>query len=94
MNSYKKVVKYFAIALACGILVSIISLIVYGFGGMVSLFGSNKNNNVEYFDKNGSFSVVNDIDIIDIEVDNIDVVNSDGSIENLGDKYASKKKIS
>lgn len=74
MNNYKKLVKYFAIALACGILVSIISLIVYGFGGMVSLFGSNKNNNVEYFDKNGSFSVVNDIDMIDIEVDNVDIV--------------------
>ena len=28
------------------------------------------------------------------QLDNIDVVNSDGSIENLGDKYASKKKIS
>ena len=27
-------------------------------------------------------------------VDNIDVVNSDGSIENLGDKYAAKKKLS
>ena len=28
------------------------------------------------------------------QLDNIDVVNSDGSIENLGDKYASKKKLS
>ena len=28
------------------------------------------------------------------QLDNIDVVNSDGSIENLGDKYAAKKKLS
>lgn len=28
------------------------------------------------------------------QLDNIDVVNSDGSIENLGVKYASKKKLS
>ncbi len=28
------------------------------------------------------------------QLDNIDVVNSDGSIENLGDKYAEKKKLS
>ena len=28
------------------------------------------------------------------QLDNIDVVNSDGSIENLGDKYAAKKNLS
>lgn len=28
------------------------------------------------------------------QLDNIDVVNADGSIENLGDKYAAKKKLS
>ncbi len=28
------------------------------------------------------------------QLDNIDVVNPDGSIENLGDKYASSKKLS
>ena len=28
------------------------------------------------------------------QLDNIDVVNADGSIENLGDKYAEKKKLS
>ena len=28
------------------------------------------------------------------QLDNIDVVNPDGSIENLGDKYASDKKLS
>ena len=28
------------------------------------------------------------------QMDNIDVVNSDGSIENLGDKYSAKKNLS
>ena len=28
------------------------------------------------------------------QLDNIDVVNPDGSIENLGEKYAAKKKLS
>ena len=28
------------------------------------------------------------------QLDNIDVVNPDGSVENLGDKYAAKKKLS
>ncbi len=28
------------------------------------------------------------------QLDNIDVVNADGSIENLGEKYASNKKLS
>ena len=28
------------------------------------------------------------------QLDNIDVVNPDGSVENLGEKYASKKKLS
>lgn len=28
------------------------------------------------------------------QLDNIDVVNADGSVENLGEKYAAKKKLS
>ena len=78
MSNYKKLVKYFAIALASGIVVSIVSLIVYGVGGMVSLFGKTKNNNGEYFDRNGSFDVSSDIDIIDIDVDNVDVIIESG----------------